>query len=211
MPRDRNARSSVSSSSGWAPITSTRLFAPSWPKAPVNAATPPVPAGRAAPGRCRRRRYRARGYTRARAALFRKIHDPAFHNEPHALEFRDVLERVSLHRDEVRVAPGRDGADLVLLPEQLRGDRGGRLDRLQRRHAVLDVVGELLRLVELGPGKTAHVRAEDDLDAFLHSALEGALLSGDHRAPHPAPRARDVVGDRDGGRPVDALRPRLVE
>src|SRR5437867_9588068 len=51
-----------------------------------------------------------RGYTRARAALLRKVSDPAFHNEPDALEFRDVLQRVALHRDQVGVGAGRHGA-----------------------------------------------------------------------------------------------------
>src|SRR6266567_527410 len=44
-PRDNHTRSCVSSSSGWAPITSTRLLAPSCSSAFANAATPPVPAG----------------------------------------------------------------------------------------------------------------------------------------------------------------------
>src|SRR5437867_12773791 len=88
-----------------------------------------------------------RGYTRARAALPRKVSDPAFHKEPDALEFRDVLQRVALHRDQVGVCAGRHGAQ-ARPAQELGRERRARLGGLQRRHAVLRVVRELMDLVE---------------------------------------------------------------
>src|SRR5438876_150058 len=58
-------------------------------------------------------------------------------------------------------------AQVRLLIEQVRGHRGCGLDRLHRRHAVFDHVGEFLGLV-FSPGETAGVGAEADLDALLY-------------------------------------------
>ena len=90
------------------------------------------------------------------------------------------------------------------MSEEGRGHRCAGLNRLHRRHAVLHVIFELLRLIDLRPRKTADVRAHGDLHASSQRLAEGATFELDERGPDATARGADVGTDGDGRDPVGA-------
>ena len=94
------------------------------------------------------------------------------------LEHGDVLQRIATNRDDVAVAPGLDRPDIVAA-ERLGGAGRRRADRLDRGHAPLHHLGELLAVVAVRID--AGVGAEQHLHPRPNRALEGlALLEADH-------------------------------
>jgi len=56
------------------------------------------------------------------------VPDAVAHDEPHAADIGDVLQRIPLDRDHVRVLPRFERADAIAVPDQAR--RGGRRGRM---------------------------------------------------------------------------------
>src|SRR5438105_9378252 len=69
-------------------------------------------------------------------------HLPALHHKFYAFEFRNVLQRVPGHRNDIGEFLFLNRADSVLPTHHLRRYRRGCLDRLRRSHAVSDQIGE---------------------------------------------------------------------
>ena len=177
---------------------------------------PYAPAGARLPGGLTLERRKIRGEVSdgmlcsARELGLGDDHDTTLHYEPHALQLGDVAQRIAADRYEVGEKPRRHDAEVSLLPQQLGGHRCRRLDSLHWRHAVLHVVLELPRLMDLGPREPADVRAHGDLDAFAQGAGKGASLERDAGRPDPPPRPRHVNADGHGRHPVHSTRHRDV-
>src|SRR5947209_3117531 len=76
------------------------------------------------------------------AVLF--VDRAALHDELNALKLGDVCQRIPIHRDNVRIAAGPDGADVLCIANEICGGTGGCDDRVPRRHARLHHERELL-------------------------------------------------------------------
>src|SRR5574337_1162906 len=146
-------------------------------------------SNRAIPGQARRLR---------RCTSRPLVDHSTLHDERHLLDRADVAGRIALHRDDVRVEARPELAEVVLLAEDLRVDRGRREQRLRGPHAVPD--HPLQFLVVGAMGKHAHVAAAADGDAGGQRQLERVrgLL---HRRRGWVTRfpALEIVGDRVDG------------
>src|SRR5215472_14876027 len=104
----------------------------------------------------------------------------AFHDEDNAANGGDVLERVAIERDDVRLEAGSDRADAVLQAEGFRA-QGVRGD--ERGHwalsASLDAIKKFLRVTAVGAGNS--VGPEDDFEtACSDGVTEELLIFGQH-------------------------------
>src|SRR5262249_50541051 len=112
----------------------------------------------------------------------------------------DVCERVTAHRDDIRIGARCNDPELAALAEELSRARGGGLNRLHRSHAELDharkLPGNWLR-----PRETTHVGAESDLDPCTQGLLERyAVNRGTLAVAHASGRVRRspiIVVDRE--------------
>src|SRR5260370_2414564 len=68
---------------------------------------------------------------------------PALHNEFYALQFGDVTQRVSCHRNDVRELSFFDRANTILPSHHFCRDSGGCLNGLSRLHPLFDAKPEL--------------------------------------------------------------------
>src|SRR5580765_3030163 len=84
-----------------------------------------------------------------RSALRSADDTPALHDPIDAGKGGDVGEGVAVDGDQVGPGPGLDDPRLTLPAEHLRGHGRRALDRLERRHAELDLPLELLGLVDV--------------------------------------------------------------
>ena len=145
---------------------------------------------------------------------------PPFMTNETLLERLQLLGRIAGHRDDVGELAGRDGAEAIVPADALRRDDRRRLDRLHRRHAVANHVGELPGVppvrVDAAVGSVA------DLHARLHRLAKpvalrvgGLLVLSHHRVGPPPPPALLLdpvavvdVGDEEGavlGHQLDRL------
>lgn len=86
------------------------------------------------------------------------MHPPIDHNHIQlimVLQHANILQRIAIDKNTVRIIPGLDLAQLVLAHEQLRDARGGGDDALVRREAEIGV--EVLEVAGVcavrGPGE----------------------------------------------------------
>src|SRR3984957_19238926 len=63
------------------------------------------------------------------------VNHPILHHEADALHETDVVDRIAGHRDDVGDLARRDAAQILVVPQQLRGADGRRLNGEHRRHA----------------------------------------------------------------------------
>src|SRR5205807_3349062 len=105
-------------------------------------------------------------------------HDQAaFHHEPDALHFGDVLERVSGAGDDVRELAFFDRPYVVFpaVVQHARGRKKRRLQGLRRGHAPFHEVSELVGLPAVGDGRGCGAASEHDGDTGGERALESLL------------------------------------
>src|SRR5712692_9732527 len=77
-------------------------------------------------------------------------HPPALHHETYFFQRLDVLQRIALDGDEIRLIPRRDRADPIAESERLRGERSGGDDRRHRiLPAPLHAIDELLKIASV--------------------------------------------------------------
>ncbi len=91
-------------------------------------------------------------------------HRSAFHDEDYAADRGCILERISIHRDDVGLVAWRNRSDLIAQSQRCRGERGR---RYEGSHgvllAVVDADDELVAVVSVG--SRSCVRTVDDLEA----------------------------------------------
>ncbi len=107
-----------------------------------------------------------------------RFHGPAaFHHEHDFADGGDVLDRIALHRDQIRLESRRDGADLIAQAERRRGHGSAADDRVHGIVApVLHAIDEFL---EIAPMRARHrIGAEHDFHPMRPRALQNV---GHHR------------------------------
>src|SRR5258706_4890915 len=113
-------------------------------------------------------------------------HDQAaFHHEPDAFHFGDVLERVSGYGDDVGELAFLNGPDLAsrAVVQHSGGRQIRRLQGLRRGHAPFHEVSELVGLPAVRDGGGGRAASEHDRDAGGERALEGLLHELEARVP----------------------------
>jgi len=105
------------------------------------------------------------------------MNDPAFHDQAHFTDCRDVLCRISLHRYEIGEQTRLNRAESIRKMKHLRINRSGGLERLHRRHAIVDQQFEFARFVAMS--EDADVAAIGNRDARIKSSLETQSLGLD--------------------------------
>ena len=102
------------------------------------------------------------------------VHLSRLHDERHRFERPHVGERIVLHGNDVRGVAGGNVADLAFESQCVGTVEGCGLQRLQRRHAIANHHGKLLRVIAVAVH--AGVGAEREFDTGLDRFLEIVAL-----------------------------------
>src|SRR5438552_13239311 len=100
------------------------------------------------------------------------IYFSPLHDEDHAPDCRNVIERIPVHRNDVGFHAGCEGSDLILHADGFGGPRSCRDDGLHRRlSAVPDPIDELLEISS--KASRSDICSENNFDFAGERALEG--------------------------------------